>query len=87
MSWENSVRVVDEHGRPMRGVEVYISLNQAPIFNFHESQWTDDDGWVTFEWIVEEDTLEMEYLYIDGDLVDGGFDIDNGDTRSYVLKV
>lgn len=83
MSWSNSIRVVDEDGDPVEGCKVYISFG---IWNGHDTQYTDEDGWAEFEYDnIDKDEMIAEMIAIGSDVVDEDTVIENGETRSYTF--
>lgn len=74
-----SIRVVDEDGEGVEGVEVFINYGMT-----HHKDTTDEDGWVEFE----KDQL-IHYsasgeVYIDGTSY-GNYSFEDGDTESFTI--
>lgn len=82
MSWSASVRVVDEDGNGISGVEIMIFFR---LLEGHDSGYTDDDGWAEFSYDAIDDDKQMlcTKLYIDGDPVAEDFWVEDGDTFSF----
>jgi len=78
MSMSFSVRVVDEHGRPRRGIRVYADFG---IWNGGLTEYTDDSGWATFEPSGDYVTAE---IFVDGES-QGDHGISDGETFSFTL--
>lgn len=78
MSMSFSVRVVNEDGRPRRGIRVYVDFGFA---NGGRTEYTDDSGWATFE--PSGDYVSAE-IFVDGDS-QGEHGITDGETFSFTL--
>ncbi len=82
-SW--SVRVVDEDGNGVRGARVAY---QCGLISGVGTEYTDDDGWVTFDLIrgVMGGVTAVERIWVNGEEVrDDAFYPEDGDTFSFTL--
>lgn len=78
MSISFSVRVVDEDGDPRKGISVYANYG---LLHGGHSEYTDEDGWATFEPSGDYTTAE---IIVDGDN-QGEYPISEGETFSFTL--
>lgn len=85
MSGTWSVRVVDEDGEGVSGVEVAYKCGHLSGVG---SEYTDDNGWAEFELIegvLGGGTIAVHKIWIDGEEVSGDlFYPEDGDTFSFV---
>ena len=69
-----AIRVVDEDGSPISGKEVYITQSG---FGGSQGQYTDEDGWATFEFYC---LRFYGTARVDGEACD--IDMSDGETMS-----
>ncbi len=83
-SW--SVRVVDEHGNGVSGATVSYQCGRMSGVG---TEYTDDDGWATFELIegtLGGGAITVFDIWINGESVlDEAFTPEDGDTFSFTL--
>ncbi len=84
MGWNASIRVMSDDGDPKSSVEVKIFF--SGLIGTVTTEYTDSDGWANFD-IPEVDdyTMHVDKIYIDGSNVDESISLDTGDTRSYTV--
>jgi len=90
MGWHASIRVVDEDGEPRPGVKVTISFSDPGILGTLigtiDSEYTDSDGWAEFEYdSITQSEMSVDTIWVDGEEVDSGGVLENGETRSYTV--
>lgn len=77
-----SIRVVDDEGNGIEGKKVIVFHHG--LMGGHQEEYTDDEGWVTFE--RYDHTPSITKVYVDGDLVDSDISPDDGETYSYTIS-
>ena len=90
MGWSASIRIVDEDGRPRRGAEVTISFNDPGILGgligTIDSEYMDSAGWASFEYEnIGQSAMSVDRIWVDGEEVDSGGALEDGETRSYTV--
>lgn len=86
MGWSTNIRVMNSNDEPARSVRV--SIHFSGIIGTHDNDYTDSDGWVTFNYdSIEKDTMSVDKIYVDGDEVDGNLTINSGETLSYTITL
>lgn len=77
---EYSIRIVNEGGKGISGEEVSVHYDLS-----HDSDWTDSDGWVTFEKSnLIHDGVRTK-VYFKGELLDEVW-AEDGDTFSFTYN-
>lgn len=78
MSWNWSIRVVNDNDRGCSGVKVTL---MGSLLDGYLTEYTSGDGWAEFE-ISRSDQYEVIWknIYIDGQEVSGSAAIRDGDT-------
>jgi hypothetical protein len=81
MSWNCSIRVVDDNDRGRSGVKVTL---MGSLLGGYLTEYTNGDGWAEFE-ISGSDQYEIiwENIYVDSRDVSGSVAIRNGATLSF----
>jgi len=72
-----SIRIVDSDGDGVEGVRVAVHYPWT-----HDSDYTDGDGWVSFEKDVPTGNGVRVEVYVDGERVGNPW-VEDGDTFSY----
>ncbi|HXO72480.1 MAG TPA: hypothetical protein VN838_26265 [Bradyrhizobium sp.] len=91
MSWQCSIRLVNEEGDPISGIKVHINFS---FWTGFDSVRTDDDGWAHFEYeSIDKPELYAETIWaalkvfpsiVDLTLAEG-VSIENGETMSFTV--
>ena len=74
-----SIRVVDDEGEGVEGVEVYVNYSMTI-----DHQYTDDDGWAEFEKDQFMDSVATGEVIING-VNYGKYSFEDGDTHSFTI--
>lgn len=77
-----SIRIVDTDSDPIAGAKVAIM--HFGLMGGYEDQYTDDEGWVTFE--RHSHTPNITDVYVNGESVDTDISPDDGETYSYTIS-